>query len=82
MEGQQVAVEDIQALARKAAHSGLRLRDARALFEALYIADALHLADGNLTAAARISGVDPAGLHRRQRKAENGTQWGDQDGEG
>ena len=44
-------------LARHCVVKGLRLRDAVALFEALYIADAIAAERGNVTAAAARAGV-------------------------
>ena len=57
----------IEALARRSAVAGLGLRDARQLFEALYIADALVLSQGSVTGAADIAGVTPASLWRKRR---------------
>ncbi|WP_371398897.1 hypothetical protein [Marinovum algicola] len=61
---------EIQKLARRCANADLRLRDARALFNALYDADALALAGGNRAAAARLAGVDRVQMCRRRRDSE------------
>jgi DNA-binding NtrC family response regulator len=58
------ATPGIQALARRAAAVGLRLRQAQALADALILADALGLEGGNVSAAARRLGVDRPCLHR------------------
>lgn len=55
-----------QWLARRCAERGLRLSDARALFEALYIADALVLEHGNISAAARRAGLNYRTIQRRR----------------
>lgn len=60
----------IEALARKCATSGLKYRDAKVLFEALYQADALKLAGGNVSKAAEIAGTNRECIHRRRRAQE------------
>lgn len=54
-------------LAHKAARKGLKFRDAVALFEALYICDAIVMAGGNKTRAAEAAGVDRPYLSRWSR---------------
>ena len=49
--------EDIEWLARRAALANLKLRQARLLFESLYVADALALESGNVAGAIRRSGL-------------------------
>lgn len=56
-------------LARRAAEKGLRLRDARALFDALYRADALALSGGNVTRAAERAGVNRENFSRHRLRA-------------
>lgn len=58
-------------LARRCAHAGLSLRDARYLFEAIYMADALMLAGGNQTEAAKIAGQQRTSHLLRRRKHEH-----------
>lgn len=62
--------EAIEILARRSAEKGLKLRDARALFDAVYRADALILAGGSVTEAARIAGVNRECLHRQRVRDE------------
>lgn len=50
------------------AHRGLNLKQARALFEAMIVADAIMLAAGNETAAAAALGIDRVTLHRMQAR--------------
>lgn len=66
-----MAIDHIEWLARRAAFSGLRLKPARDLFNALYAADALALEDGNMTKAAlRAGGATTApGLRRMLRRS-------------
>lgn len=58
----------IEALARRSARAGLKLRDARALFNALYVADALMLSGGNMHKAAVRAGYEPAALFRMRER--------------
>lgn len=51
------ATRSISAIAEQCAASGLRLRDARAFFEAVYATSALHMTGGNQTRAAARAGV-------------------------
>ena len=66
------AREMIEALARKCALKGLRLRDAQALFGALYRADVLAVAGGNMTRAAELAGVNREAFLRMQKKQDIG----------
>jgi len=59
-----------RALARQCAHGGLNLRDSVRLFDAIYTADALHLARGDHAEAARIAGVERGTLLRARRREE------------
>jgi hypothetical protein len=61
----------IPLLARKCAEKGLSLRDARALFEALWVADAVAL-HGSQRAAARALGMDASVLCRLRKRGEIG----------
>jgi DNA-binding NtrC family response regulator len=63
-----MAVEDIQALARKCAESDLNMRESRYLFDALYVTDAIMLAGGNSAKAARRAGVGREALFRMQKR--------------
>lgn len=60
----------IKYIARRCANKGLRLRQARALFDALHIADALGQTGGNVTKAAKIAGVTRTSLLRMTRGKE------------
>lgn len=60
----------IKGLAQGAAHGGLKLHDARAMFDSLYIANALVLARGNKSKAAEIAGIERASLLRIRRRQE------------
>ncbi len=60
----------IQALARKCASRRLKLRDAVALLDALYIADALARTGGNKSKAAEIAGIGREHIHRIQKRSE------------
>lgn len=61
--------EQIKRLAESAARCGLRLRDARFLFDTLYVTGALVRSGGNQTKAAEIAGVNREALIRmRDRK--------------
>ena len=60
----------VEALARLCAERGLRLRDARRLFEELYLADALWLSGGRVVAAADRVGLTTGALCRRRRARE------------
>lgn len=62
--------DPIKWLARRCAGRGLGMQDARTLFEALYIADALAVAGGNVTRAAEIAGVNRATIVRHRRSGE------------
>lgn len=55
----------IEALARRCAKRGLTLRNARRLFEEMYMADMLALTGNNLAEAARRMEVHPSGISRR-----------------
>lgn len=55
----------LKALARKCAERGLSITDAVALFEALYLADALAMSGGTRTRAAEIAGVARETIYRR-----------------
>lgn len=55
----------IAALARRSAASGLKLRQAVSLFEALYAADCLVVSKGNVTRAAEVAGVNRECFQRR-----------------
>lgn len=65
----------IQALAQKCANAGLRLRDARTLFDALYIADALAQTGGVKSRAATIAGVQREALSRLSRPKPDLEPW-------
>lgn len=56
-------------LARHCAAKGLRLRDAVALFEALYIADAIAAGAGNVSAAAQRAGVGREMIYCRRQQS-------------
>ncbi|WP_366942701.1 helix-turn-helix domain-containing protein [uncultured Roseobacter sp.] len=56
--------DPIKFVARRCAMRGLNLKDARDLFDALMISDAIALEDGNKTKAAKRLGIKPAQLHR------------------
>lgn len=61
--------DKIKYIARKAAAAGLNLKDARALFDALYVSDAIMLAGGSKTKAAKIAGVRREHMHRLRNKS-------------
>lgn len=54
----------IRNLARTCAENNLSLREARALFEMLYIADCVRLSGGNRSKAAEIAGIERAHFYR------------------
>lgn len=58
--------EAIEWLARRCAARGLRWRDAMTLFDALYIADALAIEGGNVSAAAIRAGIERKTLYRHR----------------
>lgn len=60
----------IEHLARKTANAGLKLRDAKALFEALYMADALMLSGGSMEKAAKRSKISRDHFYRMRRLQE------------
>lgn len=60
--------EHIKRLARLCAMKGLKLKDARSLFDALYIADALIVEDGNKTKAAQRAGMGRTHIMRMQKQ--------------
>ena len=62
------AQKAIKTLARTLAKDGLRLPDARYVFDALYVHSALKLSDGNQTKAARLAGVNRECLIRMRRR--------------
>ena len=64
------AEDKIKALARRCAHSNLRLRDAQNLFHTLYFADALKNNRGNVTHAAEAAGVNRECFIRYRAKLE------------
>lgn len=57
----------IQALARRCAAKGLKLHDARGLFDALYLADALYLEEGAKLRAADRAGIGYSRFNKMQR---------------
>ena len=59
-------------LARRTARANLKLRDARALFDAIYRADALILAGNSIGRAAKLAGVNREALMRQRRQDEIG----------
>lgn len=59
--------EHIGALGRRAARANLNWMEAKALFNALYVSDALMLAQGNSEAAAEIAGVNRVHLYRMSK---------------
>ena len=59
----------IQHLARKCAFANLRLGQAVELFTALYLADAMFLARGNQTTAAKNAGVHRSTINLRTKQA-------------
>ena len=59
----------IKALARKCANADLNMRSARALFNALYLADAISENHGNIADATRFAGLDPGHYTRAQNGA-------------
>lgn len=61
-------VRRIKWLARRSAVANLTLKQAQNLFGALYAADALMIAEGNMTKAAERSGVSNAASLRRISK--------------
>lgn len=63
------AHKKIKALAQTCAQKGLGLRDARLLFESLYVADALVLSQNNKTKSARKLGLNRERLYRIQKRA-------------
>lgn len=62
--------DNIRWLAQRCAASGLRMKDAQALFTTLYRSDALVLARGSVSAAADRAGVNRECFHR-QRNHDN-----------
>jgi len=63
--------EPLRALARKCARANLSLRDARALFLALYAADALMLEGGDRRAAAARTKQSIDTLNGRRKAVED-----------
>ena len=63
-----MSAEDITWLAKKAAFSGLRLNQAQCLFDALYVADALAIEGGNVSAAAVRAEFGRTGINRMLRR--------------
>lgn len=61
------SAEAIRALARQTARSGLQLKHARRVFEALYLADALIKANHNVLEAAEIAGIERGHFYRMTR---------------
>ena len=59
----------IKGLARHTAQAGLKRRDALALFEALYMADAIMLSGGDKTRAADRAGVSRFAIYRARDRA-------------
>lgn len=57
-------------LGRVCAEKGLRLRDAKYLFDALYVSDALMLSGGNITKAAERAGIRRENLTRLKDRRE------------
>lgn len=68
----------IRRIAQRCARANLRLRDARALFEAIYRADALALEGGNITRAAKRAGVIRETFHRQRTRDETAIEEIDQ----
>ena len=66
------AEDRIKALARECAVKGLRLREARALFDALHTADAIYAAGGSMAEAAALQGQNREALHRRSIRTQRG----------
>lgn len=64
-----MAHEAIKTLARLAAARGLKMRQANALFDALYVADALSVSNGSVSKAARLANVNRECLHRMEHRA-------------
>lgn len=62
----------IRALAQRCATSNLPLKDARALFEALYLADAMALANGNRTKAGERAGLSRVTINRKNARRSAG----------
>lgn len=57
---------------------GLPLREARGEFEAAYFLGVLRLCDGNVSEAARVAGMDRAGLYQglwRAGLSPDGSGW-------
>jgi DNA-binding NtrC family response regulator len=67
MRQEDLTARAIAFLARRCAFSNLTLADARDLFDALYLADALRSAEGNRTMAAEIAGISRGHFHKRRR---------------
>lgn len=67
----EAALEKIRALARTCAASNLRLRQARYLFDAMVMSDALFLEGGDVLAASRRLEVDRAMIQRRLKTKED-----------
>ena len=68
-----MAEEHIKWLAQRAAMSNLKLKPARDLFNALYVADALMLEGGNMTRAAKRAGpsISAPSIRRVLRRSGN-----------
>lgn len=64
--------EPIKQLARKCSRANLNLRSSLALFDALYIADALALSGGVILTAAERAGVNQTTIIRSQKRAAKG----------
>lgn len=64
----------IERIAREAALSNIRLHVATRMFDGIYLANALHLANGNVARAAEIAGIERAHLYRmlRAKRDDNG----------
>jgi DNA-binding NtrC family response regulator len=54
---EELATDEIEALAHETVIRGLKLKDARDIFEAVYMANALSVAGGSKTKAAEIAGI-------------------------
>lgn len=59
--------EIIQRIAREAALSNITLNVATRMFDGIYLANAPHLASGNVPRAAEIAGVERAHIYRMLR---------------
>ena len=59
--------ERIEKLARRCADKGLDYRAAKALFDALYIAEISMITNNNRMRAAKLAGLDRSNFYRLQR---------------